>query len=222
MIKYCLPIIKNSKKEVLNALNIKGYNFYEIWLDYIKDLDEKFVINLAKKFKGKLVFIFRRQNLEKGRLTLDERLKIISVLLKTEVFLDLDFLSQHEELEFIKKNNTKIGLILSYHNYHETPRLDYLQTLVNKMNRYNPAIIKISTFCKKEEDALSLLNFLLRLKEQKLKYIVLGMGEKGLITRIFGPIWGNEITFAPKWLSEKSAPGQLTKEQLQFIFSKIH
>lgn len=222
MIKYCLPIIKKNKKEVLKALTTKGYDFYEIWLDYVKDLDEKFVINLSKKFKGKLIFVFRRQNLEKSRLTLDERIKIISLLLKAEVFLDLDFLSQQEELEFLKQNHTKIKLILSYHNYHETPRLDYLQTLVNKMSRYNPEIFKISTFCKKEEDALSLLNFLLKLKEQKLKYIVLGMGEKGLITRIFGSIWGNEITFAPKKLSEKSAPGQLTKEQLQFIFSKIH
>lgn len=222
MIKYCLPIIKETKKEVLKALTTKGYNFYEIWLDYIKDLDEKFVINLSNKFKGKLIFVFRRQNLEKNRLTLDERLKIISLLLKVVVFLDLDFLSQHEELEYLQRDTIRIKLILSYHNYHETPRLDYLQTLVNKMNRYNPEIVKISTFCKKEEDSLNLLNFLLKLKEQKLKYIVLGMSEKGLITRIFGPVWGNAFSFAPKSLNEKSASGQLTKEQLQFIFSKIH
>ena len=47
------------------------------------------------------------------------------------------------------------------------------------------------------------------------------MGEKGFITRIFGTIWGNEITFAPKTLAEKSASGQLTKKQMEDVFSKI-
>lgn len=220
-VRYCLPIIKKTKKEVLKSLNIKGFNFYEVWLDYIKDLDNEFIIKISKQFKGKLIFVFRRQNLETIKLGFDKRSEIISLLSKFNVFLDLDFLTQYGELEFIQQQNINIKLILSFHNYKETPSLDHLKNLMNKMKRYTPAIFKVSTFCKEETDALNLLNLILILKEQKLKYIVLGMGEKGFITRIFGTIWGNEIIFAPKTLSEKSAPGQLTKKQLEDIFSKI-
>lgn len=220
-IKYCLPIIKDGKKEVLKSLNTKGFDFYEVWLDYIKDLDEKFVVNLAKKFQGQIVFVLRRQNLEPIKLAINGRRRLISLLSNFGVFLDLDFLTQNVELEFLRRGNTKVKLILSYHNYKETPNLDYLQNIINKMKIYHPDIFKVSTFCQKEEESLDLLNLLLQLREQRLKHIVLGMGQKGLITRIFGAIWNNEMNFAPENLNEKSAEGQLTKKQLKLIFKEI-
>lgn len=47
------------------------------------------------------------------------------------------------------------------------------------------------------------------------------MGEFGIITRIFGTIWGNEMIFAPKSIEGASAPGQLTKKQLEDIFKAL-
>lgn len=221
-VKYCLPIIKQSKKEVLKSLNIKGFSLYEFWLDYVRDLDEEFVLNIAKKFKGKIILVFRRQNLESIKMNLEKRVNLISLLSKIPNFLDLDFLTQHDELEFLRKNDSKLKLILSYHNYKETPRLDYLTTLISKMKRYNPTIHKFATFCQTEQDALILLELILKLKDQKVKYIVLGMGKRGQITRIVGSIWGNEINFTPKDLKEKSAPGQLTKKSLELILKKVN
>lgn len=220
-IKYCLPVIKNTRKAVLKSLKLKGFDFYEIWLDYIQDLDDKFAVSLAKKFRGKIIFVFRRQNLEKIRLPLEKRKHIISSLQHSNTLLDLDFLTQQEELDFLRQKNSNIKLILSYHNYQETPALNYLENLINKMTVFNPNIFKISTFCKAEEDALNLLHLLLSLKKQQIKYIVLGMGQKGLITRIFGSIWGNEFNFAPFDVKEKSAKGQLTKSQLENILKEI-
>lgn len=219
-IKYCLPIIKNTKREVLATLKTKGYDFYEVWVDYIKDFDDKFLIGITKKYPGKIIFVFRRQNLEKFKLPLERRLKIISLLSKTNAFLDLDFLSQQEELDHFK-TGFRLKLILSYHNYKGTPGINYLKTLADKMKRYNPDIIKIAAFCNRKEDSLNLLNFLLQLKQQQLKYIVLGMGRQSLITRIFGPLWSNEINFSPETLSEKTAPGQLTKKQLEVILRNL-
>lgn len=220
--KYCLPIIKISRKEVLQSLRIKDYDFYEIWLDYIKDLDEKFINEICKKFQRRLIFVFRRQNLEKIKLDLEKRQKFITLLSRFNVYLDLDFLTQHEELEFLISKAGKIKLILSYHNYKETPKLDFLGNLLNKMKRYNPNMYKIATFCQKESDALILLSFILILKEQKLNYIILGMGKNGQATRIIGPLWGNQISFTPKEIKEKSALGQLTKDQLEKILNIIN
>ncbi len=219
--KYCLPVIKNAKKEVLKSLKIKGYDFYEIWLDYIKDLDDKFLVEINKIHSGRLIFLFRRRNLENIKLPLEKRQHIINTLSTLKVYLDLDFLSQYEELEYLKKH-PKIKLILSYHNYKETPKPDYLWSLVSKMKKYNPYILKIATFCQKETDGLSLLNFQIKLKNEKLRYIVLGMGKKGLITKIFGAIWGNEFNFTPLDLKDKSAEGQLTKKQMENILREVN
>ncbi|MBI2314916.1 type I 3-dehydroquinate dehydratase [Candidatus Daviesbacteria bacterium] len=219
-IKYCLPIIKNTKKEVLKSLKTEGYDFYEIWLDYIKDLDDKFLTGIAKAYKGNLIFLFRRQNLEKIKLSLEKRQQIISLLSNFSIVVDLDFLTQYEELQHLKQY-PKIKLILSYHNYKETPKPDYLWSLVSKMKKYNSYILKIATFCQKETDGLSLLNFQIKLKNEKLRYIVLGMGKKGLITRIFGSIWGNQFSFAPIDIKDRSAEGQLTKKQMENILQEV-
>ncbi len=221
-IKYCLPIIKDTKKEVLKSLKIKGFDFYEVWLDYIKDLDEKFVVDIALKFKEKLIFVFRRQNLEPIKLPLEKRLNLISLISKSSAYIDLDFLTQHEELESLIKNPNSLKLILSYHNYKETQKLDYFVNLITKMKRYNPEVYKVATFCQTKQDVLILLELILKLKDQKLKYIVLGMGEEGQVTRIVGSIWGNEINFTPQHLTEKSAKGQLTKKSLELVLKEIN
>jgi 3-dehydroquinate dehydratase len=47
------------------------------------------------------------------------------------------------------------------------------------------------------------------------------MGEHGLVTRIFGTLWGNPIVFAPVTSSHASAPGQLTREEFAEIFALL-
>ena len=90
------------------------------------------------------------------------------------------------------------------------------------MSKYNPDILKFATFCQTEHDSLNLLKLLLKLKEQKIRYIISGMGKQGLITRIAGAFWGNEFNFAPDKLIEKSADGQLTKKQFERILQEIN
>jgi 3-dehydroquinate dehydratase type I len=81
--------------------------------------------------------------------------------------------------------------------------------------------VKISTFCRSEEDAIRLLCILLEQKKKNKKVIILGMGKFGIITRVFGTMWGNEMIFAPIEKNEESAPEQLTKSQLENIIEEI-
>lgn len=217
-IKYCLPIIKSKKTEVLKMIleNRKSYDFFEIWLDYIEDLDSDFIQNLIKKYDGKLIFLFRRQNLEKITMPLNRRLEIMNLVSRSKSFVDLD-LSQTEEL----KHARKLKLIASYHNYQETPADEKLAEIVEEMKKLKPEICKVTTFCQSDLDALHLMDLLFELRDEKLKFIVLGMGEKGRITRIAGVILGNEFNFAPFTLNEKSAAGQLTKKELEKITKNI-
>lgn len=217
-VKYCLPIIKTKKAEVLKIIleNQKTYDFFEIWLDYVEDLDQDFIEQLVKQYDGRLIFLFRRQNLEKITMPLKKRLEIMNMVSKSHCFVDLD-ISQKEELKTAKK----VRLIASYHNYKETPADEKLDQIVGVMRKLKPAIYKVSTFCNSDLDALRLMDLLFELKDEKVKFIVLGMGEKGRMTRIAGAVLGNEFNFAPIVVTEKSAGGQLTKKELEKITKNI-
>ena len=223
--KICLPIIKQSIPEVVEIIEQQKNNFdmFEIWIDYVKENEEmiqNMLQDLSNKFAKKIIVVFRRQNAELITMPFEKRKLIIEKLAEKNIFLDLDIEQQIKDLEFAKEKKAKV--IASFHDYKKTPRTSALVEIIKKMEMFQPAIFKIATFCETEKDALHLLHLLLDLKEEKKDVIVLGMGEKGIITRIFGSIWGNEITFAPVSGNEQSAPGQLTKEQLEKIFSMIN
>lgn len=220
-IKYCLPIIKSKSSQVTSLIKETQdqFDYFEIWLDYIQDLKLDFINNLKNQFGNKLIFLFRRQNLETPKMDFKKRKDIMDAISKTDCFLDLD-ISQKKELVYLKKNfQTK--LVLSYHNYNETPDDEKLKEIISLMKINNPDIYKISTFCKSDSDAIHLIDLLSKLKEDNLKCIVLGIGQNGIITRIAGALLGNEINFAPLSPEDKSASGQLTKPQLENILKKI-
>lgn len=221
--KYCIPIIKNRKNDILTVIrsNITDYNYFEVWLDYIDELDEAFIEELKKLLKERLILLFRRQNLAEMKMGLGERLNMLSLLNNCQSIIDLDVFDQKEELEHIRNSRLEVKTIVSYHNFRETPNDKKLREIVDIMKIYKPSIFKISTRCNSRQDALRLLQLLLELKSRNLKCIVLGMGQFGVITRIFGTLWGNELIFAPEILAEKSAEGQLTRNQLRAIFSKL-
>jgi 3-dehydroquinate dehydratase type I len=222
-IAYCLPIIKTSQAEVLEAIagNDQDYAYFEVWLDYVDRVDDAFIKQLIDTLNGRLVILFRRQNLEDIKMELDARLAILGLLKGTDVLVDLDVTTQAAELEHIKDSGLNLKTIASYHNYKETPDAVQLKAIIDTMNGYQPSIYKLATLCVGPEDGLRLLNQLLALKAEGLRAIVSGMGEFGAVTRVFGALWGNDMTFAPKDTRESSAPGQLTRGQLDTIFKEL-
>ncbi len=219
-VKYCLPIIQPNKAEILRliAANDQAYHYFEIWLDYVQDLDEAFITELLQGLSERLIVPFRRQKLEPIQMSAQQRQASMSQLAGTHVLVDLD-ISQTDDLMFAATLPKPLRTIVSYHNYELTPDDDQLRQLVTQIRRHNPTILKISTMCATPQDALRLLALLLGVKSQPA--IVLGMGEHGLATRILGPLWGNEMSFAPDTAAQASAPGQLTRQQLETIFATL-
>jgi 3-dehydroquinate dehydratase I len=220
---YCLPIIKRQKVEVLAAIrdNDTDYSYFEVWLDYVEAVDETFIRQLMELAGSKLVVLFRRQNLEPIQMALSHRLAILRQLDKSQLLVDLDIMSQTAELDFIKAEQLGMKLITSYHDYQKTPESVRLRTIIDTMVRYNPSIYKLATRCESELDAVRLLELLLVLKQRGLAYVVLGSGEFGKVTRIFGTLWGNQMIFAPRIQAEQSDAGQLTRDELEIIFKTI-
>ena len=218
--KYCLPIIKKQRQNVLDEIEqgLKEYAFFEIWLDYIDSIDERFILELVGRYPNILIFVFRRQQLEPIHMPLADRSRLLRALNGLPAFVDLDLESQKSELDHIATEKLLIRVISYYHNYQKTPTADGLQQIAKQIMAHQPTILKIATYCNHEADALRLLELQMQLKQKNQRHIILGMGQLGAITRIFGTLWGNELIFAPRVSNEQSAPEELTKPQLDAIF----
>ena len=219
MVKYCLPIIRNTIEDINNLININSqYDMYEVWIDYCDDNALSEIKNIANKLKDKLILVSRRQDLGPRLLTPELRRQIFQEVANNGCYISLELSSEAEDIPFVAnlKNN---NLIIAYHNYEETPSDDFLKDLIQQMKDLNADICKISTYCQNESDALRLLNLKLELHRNNTRSIILGMGEHGVITRVFGSLWGNEIIFAPFDASTISDPGQLTFNELSTVIN---
>lgn len=218
---YCLPIISPSSDDALATVqqNMNNYKFFEIWVDYLDQCDDLFLSKVAKLLDGRLIIVFRRQNLEPIRMPMERRLEILRLLSGTKVLVDLDITSQTGELGYVAAHQLSLETLVSYHNYMTTPKATELEHIVNKMRTYSPSIVKLATMCNSPHDPLVLLSTLVKLRDHQQRCIILGMGEYGQATRIFGTLWGNEMIFAPQDKQHASAPGQLTRGELEQIMT---
>jgi 3-dehydroquinate dehydratase I len=199
----------------------KHYQMIEIWLDYIQDLDkeglEEILDGIGKRIA---LFLFRTQDFSTPRLELRSQQEILNWL-PSSAWVDFDIYNQSELLNWCKTNRPELFQIISYHNYDTTPEIEKLREIAQEMRNLNAGIIKFSTFCQSEADALRLMSFLLELKNKE-RSVVLGMGKFGVPLRIVGPLWGSEIAYAPQSITKSSAPGQLTLSQLSSMLKELN
>lgn len=223
MPRYCLPIQSGDSVEIERIIaNHRGtYSSFEFWLDLISNSSPEYVAKLSQELGSAAIFLFRRPNLEPISLSADHRKELIKVLANSKSYLDLDLKTQTDDLAGYRALSASNPLILSYHNYTETPPADVLREIAAELSAESPTIVKLSTFCKTAKDAITLLSLQQELQAAGRRVTVLGMGEYGSVTRIFGSLWGNEIIFAPVTKEAASAPGQLTRDELEMIFSLL-
>lgn len=107
--------------------------------------------------------------------------------------------------------NKGAKLIRSYHNYEETPQ--NLEEILQELAKEGD-LLKIATQVNSPEDNQSLLA-LLDLPNYKNKLIITGMGPLGRETRIKAPLQGSIFYYAPLTEKAATAPGQLTKTELE-------
>jgi 3-dehydroquinate dehydratase type I len=136
-------------------------------------------------------------------------------------YVDIEIDAEIGSRETIKAACRKRGckLIVSYHNYENTPPREELKVLVNRCFSFGADVAKIACQVNCEADAariLSLYDFDYQANVDK-KIVAIGMGEKGKITRPASLLLGAPFTYASMSTGKESAPGQLTKQTLEDI-----
>ncbi|HEX8186071.1 MAG TPA: shikimate dehydrogenase, partial [Blastocatellia bacterium] len=107
-------------------------------------------------------------------------------------------------------------LIVSYHNFHETP--SGLNRIYDRVTGLRAAIHKIVTRAGSITDSLAIFRLLDRAHNEGRSLIALAMQEPGLITRILGPSRGGFLTYAALERGRESAPGQPGCEEMRDLY----
>jgi len=88
------------------------------------------------------------------------------------------------------------------------------------MENDNPYVIKIATLVKEDYDRMKLFRLMVNKKFEE-KRVIIGMGEKGKITRFLGPILGNFYTYAVLDDEKNIAPGQVKLSEIKKFISLL-
>ncbi len=192
-------------------------HYFEVWLDYVDDLSIDEVTALVHAFPNRIIYLFRRADLEPPRMGSTSRRSLLALLLSLPVIIDLDITAQSSDLNHIAKLPRNARLITSYHNYVKTPQ--DLQPIIDTMRTYQPDVFKVASKCHSQSDAARLITLKAQLNEGSIRNIVVGMGEEGRLARMLCDIWGNELIFAAESEQTVTAPGQFTRQELEKIES---
>ena len=114
----------------------------------------------------------------------------------------------------LQKLRTRSGLILSFHDFRGTKKLD--ETL-EKMRAFPADFYKVVSTATTLSDNVLMMQFLGR-EADKQPLIGICMGEQGLISRIVAVRAGSVFTFASTGPGEETAPGQVTAQELRSVY----
>lgn len=126
----------------------------------------------------------------------------------------------HRKLEQSAERHTKI--IGSYHDFHSTPGKDEIIARLTRAKEQGCDIGKLACMPESAEDVDCLLEATAEMKERNPDYpvITMSMGELGQKSRLYGGLYGSEVSFG--CVGECSAPGQVPLDKLTETLDKIY
>ena len=127
-------------------------------------------------------------------------------------FIDLELQSAARcKPEQLLRVRSRAALILSFHDFRATKKLD---ATLAKMVAISADYYKIVTTATTLYDNVVMMKFLEK-NSDKHSLIGLCMGEQGIISRVLGVRAGSVFTFAAVSEEQKTAPGQVTAQELR-------
>lgn len=117
-------------------------------------------------------------------------------------------------------HDNAVQVIASSHHVDDTPSEDQIVGLLARAVTVGADVAKVAVMPKVPLDALRLLAATERAsRELSLPLITMAMGSLGVVTRVFGGLFGSALTFAAG--ERSSSPGQLPIETLREILETV-
>lgn len=128
-------------------------------------------------------------------------------------YVDIEIEAPKEQQDAIVKLAREMNcrIIISYHNYEETPGLKELYEIADTCYELGADVAKLAVLTPTKHDAARVLS----LYSIDKPIVALGMGTEGKITRIAATSLGAEFTFASMDEGEATAPGQIRYSEMK-------
>lgn len=132
-----------------------------------------------------------------------------------DIEIESDNVYTTELVAYAKQKGCKV--IISYHNYDETPSLKELNTIVDGCKAKGAELVKLACQVNHVSDNGRLMG----LYAFDIPILVLGMGPVGMITRIAALKMGAPFTFVKTPGIQATAPGQLGEAEVKDILNYL-
>jgi 3-dehydroquinate dehydratase-1 len=197
----------------------KGVDIIECRFDYLSNFEKlDQYLDVLSSYQNKCIYTIRPEN-EGGKFSnnLEKRAEIISKFIrKNPLFIDIEYkliTSNDRIADLVENENSRI--LVSWHDFYQTPESEHLLEQVKNMQIYSP-FIKMVTTARSIDDSIRILNIYPSI-DTHISLIAFAMGEFGVLSRVLCTVVGTSpFTYAS--MGTALAPGQMSVDQMKSIY----
>jgi 3-dehydroquinate dehydratase type I len=112
-------------------------------------------------------------------------------------------------------------VILSYHDFEQTPADRELESLFDQMAASSTGVVKVVTLAQRMVDNISLLNLIGQGRNRGIEVVAFCLGPLGRISRLACLLMGGAFTYAALESGAEAAPGQLTLAKMRQLLELL-
>ncbi|UEX89651.1 type I 3-dehydroquinate dehydratase [Staphylococcus ratti] len=199
------------------------FDILELRIDAIPDVSlnkvRQMLEQLHQKGLHKAVLVTFRTTAQGGKGAILEGvyeglMKDIAELEQVD-YVDIEWApSYHRESLVAQIQSTGTDVVVSYHNFHETPQLEVLKKTYYHMSKWKGTHLKIAVMPHTRQDVLTLLHAVTDASSALPHWITgISMSQLGIISRTAQQTFGGALTYGA--ITESVAPGQLDVKTLK-------
>lgn len=225
----CLPLVGGTRAKILQEaeeLAALKPDLLEWRIDAYDDVENiedcLSVLSKLRKTIGEIPLIFTCRIDQEGgfkEISPENRLALCTAAMQTgEIdLIDIELCNDTGFVNSIKERAAvdNVKLILSYHNFKETPSEAFIYSKLAEAQTAGADISKLAVMPKDYGDVLTLLSATNKARNEIVQgpIVTMSMGGEGAVSRLAGGLFGSDITFAIGM--EASAPGQIPIAELK-------
>ncbi len=223
----CSPLVAGSETELLleaEQAGARGPDLVEWRADYFRGLEPARVSGLLRAVReraGVPVLFTCRAAGEGGAGVLPEEVRLAALGAATQSGLadlvDVELATDPKVRSALLAvaAERRVPVVLSAHYLQDTPSEAELLDVLRQEQEEGASVAKLATMARTPEDGLRLLLACAHARASFLRIPLIGiaMGPAGSFTRVLGPLFGVDMTFAAA--VNTSAPGQLDLEAVR-------
>ncbi|KAK3418485.1 hypothetical protein EUGRSUZ_H04427 [Eucalyptus grandis] len=219
----CTPLMGTTVDQMLIEMRKAkeiGADLVEIRLDCLRNFNPHQDLQILIKQSPLPTLVTYRPVWEGGQYEGDESKRQDALRLAMQLgahYIDVELEVAHDfNSSILGKKPDNFKIIVSSHNFHNTPSAEAIGNLVARIQATGADIAKIATTALDITDCARIFQITVH---SQIPIIGIVMGERGLISRILSPKFGGYLTYGALEAGAISAPGQPTAKDLLDLYN---